>query len=245
MAKYELKAEHRKETGRSASRRMQRLEDKVPAIIYGGGKDQTLISMTHKDVVMALTSDKVFSSILTIDVGSHHEKVILKDLLRHPVKARILHIDFLRINEKQKLTIHIPLHYSGDALAPGIKAGGIFSKHMNEVEIRCLPADLPESINIDLSGFELNQTLHLSDLKLPKGVELAVKLVDEQHNQPVVSIHMPRAEKEEVEETAAPAEGAAPGATAEGAKAEGEKAAGKAAAAPAAKPAAKKDSKSK
>lgn len=209
--KFEFNVEARALTGSGNTRRLLRVEDKVPAIVYGGGKDPEKVCIPHQAVSLALENEAVFSHILTLHMNDKSEKVILKDLQRHPWKPRILHIDFQRISETEKLTMHVPIHYLNEASSPGVKAGGIVSHHINEVEIRCLPANLPEFIEVDVEGLELDNSLHLSDIRLPKDVELAIAKLDEAHNQPIVSIHLPRAAKEEeaavkVEEGAAATE---------------------------------------
>lgn len=193
---FELNAESREQNGRRASRRLQRVEDRIPAIIYGGDKKPQPISMSHQEVSLALQNEAVYSHILTIKIDGKHEKVVLKDLQRHPWKSRYLHADFLRINESEKLVMNIPLRFVNEAAAPGLKAGGIILKYMTEIEIRCLPGDLPEFLEVDVSKLDIEKSIHLSDIKLPKGVELTIQLTEEQ-DQPIISIHMPRAAKEE------------------------------------------------
>jgi large subunit ribosomal protein L25 len=208
--KFELEAEHRKDIGRGASRRL-RQADKIPAVVYGAGEEALSLVLDHNKTMNALSHEAFYSHILTLKVGKTNEKVILKAMQRHPVKPRIQHIDFLRIKADQKLNMHIPLHFMGEEDAPGLKEGGVFSHQMSDVEVSCLPADLPEFIEVDLSTFVLNQTLHLTELKLPKGVELvALAHGVEGHDFPIVSLHVPRVIVEEVVETAAE-EGAAEG----------------------------------
>lgn len=215
--KFELEAELRNDVGRGASRRL-RQADKVPAVMYGADKEAVSIALEHNKVIHALSHEAFYSHILTLKVGAAQEKVILKSLQRHPVKPRIQHIDFLRVKADQKLTMHVPLHFSGEENAPGVKEGGIFSHQMNDVEVSCLPEHLPEFIAVDLSKFALNQTLHLSELQLPAGVELvALAHGVEGHDLPVVSLHIPRVAEE--------AAGAAEGSAAEGEAAAAEPAA--------------------
>lgn len=185
---FELNAELRSDMGKGASRRLRRDADKVPAVIYGAGKDALSISLLHKDMFLNLEHEAFYSHVLTIKVDGKTEKVILKDLQRHPYKARILHADFLRVDESAKLHKKVPLHFLNEASAPGVKtAGGSVDRSVSEVEIICLPQDLPEFIEVDLGNLELNQVLHLSDLKLPKGVELVE--LSKGHDLSVVSIH--------------------------------------------------------
>jgi large subunit ribosomal protein L25 len=194
--KFQLTANARTESGTGVSRRLRRA-GLIPAVIYGAGKNPEWISLSHKDISHALNHEAFYSHILTIQVdGGKSEKVVLKDLLRHPFKRQILHADFLRVNASEKLTMNVPIHFAGEESAPGVKAGGVLSKQKTEVEIRCLPANLPEFIEMDISTMKMDQTLHLSDLKLPQGVELALLKLDDEHNLPIASIHQPRAAKE-------------------------------------------------
>lgn len=229
--KFELDAEVRENIGRGASRRL-RVADKVPAVVYGAGEKPVSLTLDHNKTMNALSHEAFYSHILTINIGKKSEKVILKAMQRHPARPRILHLDFLRVRADQKLHMHIPLHFKGEELAPGIKDGGIFSHSMSDIEISCLPKDLPEFIEVDVSNMVLNDVLHLTDIKLPKGVEIvAFAHGVEGHDASVVSLHIPKIIEEEVieaapvegEEGAAPAaegeEGAAPAADQ---KAEGE-----------------------
>ena len=132
---------------------------------------------------------------MTLKTGSESERVILKDVQRHPFKARILHIDFQRVRSDEKLHMHVPLHFVGGDAAPGVKdGGGVISHIMSDVEVSCLPDDLPEFIEVDVSGMQLNDIIHLSNLTLPKGVEIVALL--HENDKPVVSIHLPRIEEE-------------------------------------------------
>lgn len=198
---FEFEAQARVATGKPAARRL-RFEDKVPAIVYGAGKGPMPISLSHNKVIKALEHEAVYSHILTLNIGKDSEKVVLKALSRHPFKPKIMHMDFLRINTKEKLTMRVPLHFLGEAKSPGIKDGGVLSKLIAQLDISCLPADLPEYIEVDISAMAIGDTIHLSAITLPKNVALAHAIVDHDHDQIVVSIHEPRAE--EVEETAAP-----------------------------------------
>jgi large subunit ribosomal protein L25 len=205
MAKitFELEAEVRGDVGKGASRRL-RHADKVPAVIYGAGEQPIALTLDHNKTLNALSHEAFYSHILTLKVGKKNEKVILKDVQRHPAKPRISHIDFLRIRADQKLHMHVPLHFIGEEDAPGVKEGGVFSHQMTGVEVSCLPANLPEFIEVDVSNLMLDQSVHLSELKLPKGVELvAFAHGVEGHDQSVISVHIPRIIEEEVVEVAA------------------------------------------
>lgn len=201
----DLRAEARTTTGTSSARRMRRLEERVPGIIYGAESEPTKISLPQNELIHALDDEGFYSRILTIDVDGKPTKVVLKALQRHPWKAtRITHIDFFRVSAKEKLNMNIPLHFIGEDECPGVKAGGIVLRHFNELEIRCLPADLPEFIEVDISKMDMDDVLHLTDLKVPANLEIVALSHgdDEEHNQGVVAIHEPRIEVEPVEEVA-------------------------------------------
>jgi large subunit ribosomal protein L25 len=215
--KFELEADVRADVGKGASRRL-RHADKVPAIVYGAGEEPVSLTLDHNKAMHALSHEAFYSHILTLKVGQKNEKVILKAVQRNPSKPRLSHIDFLRVRADQKLHMHVPLHFLGEEEAPGLAEGGVFSHILSDVEVSCLPADLPEFIEVNVAHMALNDTLHLADIKLPKGVELvAFAHGVEEHNLPVISIHIPRIiEEEVVEETAASEEGAEGAETAEG-----------------------------
>lgn len=191
---FELHAEKRHSLGKAAVRRIRRLEDKLPAIIYGGGHEPEPLSLSHNKVQKALENEAFYSHILTINIDGKKEKAVLRALQRHPYKPKIMHMDFQRISETEKLTMHIPLHFSGEELAPGVKEeGGIVAHLLSSVEVICLPKHLPEFLEVDISALALNASLHLSDIKLPQGVELVELSHGHDNDLPVVSIHLPRA----------------------------------------------------
>lgn len=196
---FKLTATTRKDVGKGASRRLRRRET-VPAIVYGAGKEPTPISVEHNALMLALQNEAFYSHILTLNLDGNEEKVILRDLQRHPYRPRLLHMDLQRISATEKFTMRVPLHFMGGAMAPGVKqGGGLISHLMTEIEIRCLPADLPEFIEADLSKLELNQALHLSELVLPKGVEILDLVHGE--DKPVATVYIPRATSEEAPTT--------------------------------------------
>jgi large subunit ribosomal protein L25 len=225
-AKFELDADVRLDTGKGASRRL-RHTNKVPAIIYGAGQDPVMLTLDHNKVITALSNEAFYSHILTLHIEKKPEQVILKSMQRDPSHPRIQHMDFLRVRADQKLHMHVPLHFIGDDKAPGLAGGGVVYHAITDVEVSCLPADLPEFLEVHTENMQMDETLHLSDIKLPKGVELvAFAHGVEDHDLPVVSIHKPRIIEEDIEVVApaegeAPAEGAAEGGETEG-KAKGE-----------------------
>lgn len=201
--KFEVEAEIRNDLGKGASRRLRR-QEKVPAIVYGAGKEAQALALDHRKITKALENEAFYSHILTLKNGTDSERVILKDLQRHPFKPRILHVDFLRVRADEKLTMNVPLHFVGGEKAPGAKAGGTISHLLTDVEIACFPDDLPEFLEVDISTMALNDVLHLSDLKLPKGVEITG--LTPETDQAVVSIYLPRVEEETPSEAPVSAE---------------------------------------
>ncbi|KTD05526.1 50S ribosomal protein L25/general stress protein Ctc [Fluoribacter gormanii] len=207
MSNILLEAQTRTDMGKGASRRLRRLENKVPAVIYGGDKKPMSIHFQHNKVVKALETESIYSSVFDITIDGKVEHVILKALQRHPYKPVVMHMDLQRVSKTDILTKLVPVHFINEDKAPGIKAGGIINHTMTQVEIRCQAKDLPEFITVDMAGVKMDDVVHLSHLKLPKGVQLTVDVTDGSHDAPVVSIHMPRANvtEEAAEATEVPA----------------------------------------
>jgi len=198
---FKLNATVRNDMGKGASRRLRRLAKEVPAIIYGGKKDPQNISLNQNALEHALDNEAFYSHIVTLDVEGKTEDVILKDVQRHPAKPIILHVDFLRVSKTQKLHTKVPLHYINEDTCAGVKlGGGNISRSMNELDITCLPADLPEYLEVDVSEVEIGQILHISDVKLPKGVESVELSHGEEHDLPIFTVNKPKAVVEETEE---------------------------------------------
>ncbi len=203
---FQLSAEVRSNHGKAASRRLRRTEERVPGVVYGAGKEPASISLSHNELNRALQNEAFYSHILTLAINGNQEKVVLKDLQRHPYKAQLIHIDFQRVSATEKLYMNVPLHFIGEDTAPGVKLeGGQVSHLMNDIEIRCLPADLPEYIEVDISKLGMDEAIHLSEIKLPKGVEIVALTQGKEQDQSVVSIHRPHiiAEPEETVEASA------------------------------------------
>ncbi len=202
---FELKAEPRGDLGKGASRRLRRA-GKVPAILYGGGQDPQPLVLEHLDVLNQLQNEAFYSHVLTLKLGDSAESVVLRDLQRHPFKPTILHLDFLRVSADRKLRVHIPLHFINEENSRGVKQqGGVVSHALIDIEIACLPKDLPEFIEVDLTELGMGEALHLSDIKLPEGVELASHVAPgSEQDAIVVSIHHAHGGEE------GPAVGAAP-----------------------------------
>lgn len=218
MSDYSLTAKSRDTVGKGASRRLRRLAEQVPAIIYGGKKSPQNVSITHKDFVKALENEGFYSQIIQLTTDGSSEDVILKDIQRHPAKPVILHADFLRIDKTQKLNVRVPLHFINEDTSVGVKMqGGIVSHIMTELEVNCLPADLPEFIEVDMAEVEVDSTVHISDLSLPKGVESVALAQGSDHDLSVAAIHVP---KEVSIDDPVDAEGTEDGEDADGDKAE-------------------------
>jgi len=190
---FKLSLETRADKGKGASRRL-RHSDMVPGIIYGDGKGSVSVSIAHKDLAYQLDNEAFYSHILDVTVdGGKAENVVLKDLQRHPSKARVLHFDLLRVNANEKIIMNVPLHFIGEDVAPGVKLqGGNVSHHSIDVEISCLPKDLPEFLTVDISKLNVGDAAHLSDIVVPDGVTVVALTHGAEHDQPVASIHLPR-----------------------------------------------------
>jgi large subunit ribosomal protein L25 len=185
---FTLDAEIRTDLGKGASRRLRRAE-KVPAILYGGGKDPVSLTLEHNKVIQAQEFEAFYSHVLTLTIGGKKESVLVKDIQRHPFKPKVTHLDFLRIEKNKPVHTSVPIHFVNEDSAPAIKTqGGHAEHHLNSLNITCLPKDLPEFIEVDLAPVELGQTLHLSDIKLPKGVTLDELSKGEDHDQAVVTV---------------------------------------------------------
>ncbi len=217
--KIQLDAEMRTDVGKGASRRLRRLADRVPGIIYGADKDAVALTLEHRQLAKAMEQESFFSKILMIKAGSKKQQAVVRDVQRHPATDKVMHIDFLRVSADTAIQVHIPLHFLNEEKCVGVKlGGGSISHNFVEVEVSCLPADLPEYIELDILNLEIGDALHLSDLEMPEGVELvAFSHGDiEGRDSAVVSILAPRVvtEEEEGEEeeggAAEGAEGAAP-----------------------------------
>lgn len=200
---FKFNAKARAHTGKGANRRL-RAEGLIPAVIYGGKHEPQNISINRNQLASEIKNEALFSHIITLDVDGKEQQAIIKDMLRHPYKPEVLHLDFLRVSATDPITVNIPIHFIGEDVAPGVKQeGGIISHVLNEIEISCLPNKLPEFIEVDVSNLKLNESLHLSDLKLAKDITIVALAKD--HNETIVTIHAPAAEKAE-EEAAAPGE---------------------------------------
>jgi large subunit ribosomal protein L25 len=204
--KIELSAISRKAQGTGASRRLRKT-GRVPGIVYGG-VEPTLVDLDHNNLYHSLRKEAFHASILTLDLDGKKEQVLLRDFQMHPFRQQVQHIDFQRVESNKKIHMKVPLHFVNADIAPGVKLnGGIISHVMNDLNIACLPADLPEFIEVDLSTLALNHSIHVSDLKLPKGVESAGIHIG---NAVVATVQVPRGAVEAEALAAATAGAAAP-----------------------------------
>ena len=212
MEAFELNAEKRTAKGRAENRRLRR-EGRVPAIIYGGNGEPVMLTLEHNDLDHHLDNEAFFSHIIKINVaGGGSEEVVLRDLQRHPAKPFIEHADFLRIVAGEALRMSVPLHFGGEEECPGVAdEDGVVQHNMNDIEIECLPRNLPEYIEVDCSKLHLHDSVHLSELVLPEGVQIVELMGDEedQTDRTVVSVQVPRAAIELEAEEEAEAEAAA------------------------------------
>jgi large subunit ribosomal protein L25 len=224
-AAFELAGEPRAQLGRTDSRRLRKA-GKVPAILYGGGEAPEALVLDHNALKNQMNREAFYTSILTLKIGPKAQQVVVKDVERHPAKPLIMHLDFQRVREDVEITLTVPIHFTGEAEAKGVKdQGGVVDHLMTDVEVRCLPRYLPEFLTLDVTALELNQIYHLSDIKLPEGVTLVALAGG--HDHPVVAVNLPRAEEIDVPvETATPAGEVPALAQVEPAAAEGEAAAG-------------------
>ena len=205
---FSFSAEPREAQGKGASRRLRRT-NKVPAILYGGHAEAESLALEHHKLLTVVADERFYSSIVQLKIGERTQEAIVKDVQMHPAKNQIVHVDLQRVTENEPIRLHVPIHFAGEAGSPGVKTqGGVVSHMLTDVEIICLPKDLPEYLELDLSQMNINDTKFLADIPLPSGVTIPHLAY---RNAPVVSIHNPRvAEVEPVAEAAAaPAEGAA------------------------------------
>ncbi len=188
--KIEISADKRTLQGKGASRRL-RGSGKVPAIIYGGDQEAQSIEMNHNDLFHKLKLEAFHASILSLSVAGKTEQVLLRDIQMHPFKQQVLHVDFQRVDKNKKIHMKVPLHFINAEFAPGVKtSGGIVTHILTEVDISCLPTDLPEFISVDLAELTAGHTLHLSDLVLPDGVEIIA--LTRGDNSAVAAVVIPR-----------------------------------------------------
>jgi large subunit ribosomal protein L25 len=205
----EVNAQSRKLQGTGASRRLRR-DGKVPGIVYGGKDEPKVIELDHNDLMLKLRKEAMHSSILTLNLDGQKQQVLLRAVNMHPWRQQVQHVDFQRVLADQKIHMKVPLHFVNAEIAVAVKLGGALVTHvLNEIDVSCLPADLPEFIEVDLKDIQVGQTVHLNDIVLPRGVEAVQKT----ENPAVAIAQLPRAAAaEETTEAAAPAASAVPAA---------------------------------
>lgn len=201
---FEVVAEPRTDGGKGASRRLRR-QGLVPGIVYGGHRDPQMVSVQHSELYRQLDYEAFYSSLLDLKLEGETAQVVLKDLQRHPSKPFVIHVDFQRVSAKDKLRMSVPLHFENEDTSVGVKAGGAVSHNLTEVEITCLPKDLPEYIAVDMAQVDMGDSILVSDLKLPEGVELTYAM---EPDTTVVSIYAPYAGEETEEAEGEEGEGA-------------------------------------
>jgi large subunit ribosomal protein L25 len=209
---FNVGADSRDDQGKGASRRLRRT-GKVPAILYGGKGEAKNVTLDQQNLLTMIEDEKFYSSIITLHLDGQDQQAIIKDIQMHPARNQVLHVDLQRVLADVAIRIHIPLHFLNAATCPGVKVqGGLVSHLRTDIEITCLPKDLPEAIEVDMAAMNLNDTIFMRDLQLPAGV--TVPELNQGRNAPVVSIHAPRAEEPEpvAVEAAAATAAAAPAA---------------------------------
>ena len=203
---FEIAAELREDKGKGASRRLRRLADQIPAIIYGGDKDPQPLTLIRKDLEKSLENEAFYSQVLTIKVGSESQQAILKDLQRHPAKDTVMHADFLRVDEKTVVKVHVPIHFLNEDTCHGVKMeGGMIQHQATDIEVQCLPGDIPEYIEVDMLEIHTGQIVHLSDIALPEGVTSVALALGEDHDLAIASVIAPKGggtDEDEVEAVA-------------------------------------------
>lgn len=195
---FEFVAKNRDKSGKSGARTVRR-DDQVPAVIYGGNTEPQSIQLSHNEVVKHLAHEAVYSHVLDLNIDGKTEKAILKDIQRHPAKARVLHMDFMRVDENQALKVRVPLHFINEESCVGVKAGGVVTHAIVDVEVLCLPSVLPEYIEVDLSAVDIGGAIHLTDVVFPEGVDCVALAQEGDHNHTVAQVVKTKAEESSVD----------------------------------------------
>ena len=198
---FEINAEIREDMGKGASRRLRRLADQVPAILYGGDKAPTPLTLVRKDLEYALQNEAFYSHILTIKVGKSKQRAILKDLQRHPARDSVMHADFMRVSDDVSIKVHVPIHYLNEENCYGVKTeAGMIQHSATDIEVQCLPGDMPEYVEVDMLEIKIGDIIHISDIKLPEGVESVALSHGEDYDLAIASVLAPKGISEEEEE---------------------------------------------
>ena len=196
-----INAERRKQMGKAASRRLRKMQDKVPGILYGGSDDPIPLVMDHRDLLKAMQDESFFSQVLEVSVGKKSQQAVVRDLQRNPASEKVTHIDFLRVQADREINVAIPLRFLNEEECPGVKVdGGSIAHNLTEIEVSCLPANLPEFIEVDMVELEIGDSIRLTDLTVPEDViVVALASGDEDRDIQVASVLAPRLEIEEDE----------------------------------------------
>jgi large subunit ribosomal protein L25 len=204
---FVIEAEVRADEGKGASRRLRRLEKKLPAVIYGGDKPAQSIMLVQKDFEKQLESEAFYTAIIDINVDGEHQNAILKDVQRHPAKGFAMHADFLRVQADKLIKVHVPLHFINEEKCVGVKIGGGMIQHQaTDIEVQSLPKDIPEFVEVDMLEIEVGQIVHLTDLKLPEGVTSTALALGEDHDLAIAAVIPPKGGKSADDGEAAEAE---------------------------------------
>ncbi|MEX0964908.1 MAG: 50S ribosomal protein L25/general stress protein Ctc [Pseudohongiellaceae bacterium] len=194
---FELNCTVRTELGKGASRRLRRLNNDIPAVLYGGGEAPVSLTIAHKDIAKATENEAFFSHIITLNIEKKQQKAVIKALQRHPAKPFLMHADFQRVSDNEEITVNVPIHFLNEDKCKGVKlGGGSILRTLNEIEIICFPKDLPEYIEIDLLDLEIGDSIHLSEIALPEGVASVALSHGEDSDLSIVTVGAPRSEAE-------------------------------------------------
>lgn len=197
---FELIAEVRTDLGKGASRRLRRFDGRVPAIIYGGDKAPQSLSLISKDLEKSLENEAFYSHVLVVKVGDVKEKAILKDMQRHPSKNRVTHVDFLRVDDNVAIKVNVPIHFLNEDTCFGVKTeGGMIQHQETDIEVQCLPGDIPAFIEVDMLEVKTGEIIHLSDVTLPKGVTSVALALGEDHDLAIASVSAPKGVEEDLD----------------------------------------------
>ena len=200
---FTIEAEARVDEGKGASRRLRRLEGKTPAIVYGGSKPARSISLIRKDLEKMLESEALHTALLDVNVGGEIENVILKDVQRHPAKGFAMHVDFMRVEANKPIKVNVPIHFLNEEKCEGVKIGGGMIQHQaTDIEVQCLPKDIPEYIEVDMANIALGAIVHISDLVLPEGVVSTALALGDDHDLSVAAVVATRGGKSADEDDA-------------------------------------------
>ena len=202
---FDVEAELRVDLGKGASRRLRR-RGRVPAVIYGGSAEPQSVTLVGKDIVKHLTHEAFYSHILRVRLGGKTQKAVLRDVQRHPARGTPMHLDFQRVADTEVIRMHVPLHFLHEDSCIGVKAGGRISHAMTDLEVACQAKDLPEYIEVDLAELDKGQSLHISDLSLPAGVQSVVLAQGAEHDRDIVTVHGQGGAAAAEEETEQPAD---------------------------------------